>query len=58
MIRTVPNVMQRYGCDSESAQRYMDLREEGYLQHEALLMAGLSDPPDDSPATDADSIPR
>jgi len=45
MIRTVPNLMERYGCSAEDAQRYMDLREEGYQQHEALLMAGLSDPP-------------
>jgi hypothetical protein len=46
MIRTVPNIMQHYGCSQETAQRYIDLRDEGYPQHQALLMAGLSDPPE------------
>jgi predicted ATPase len=46
VIRTVANVMQRYGCDAERAQRYIDLRDEGYSQHQALLMAGLADPPE------------
>ena len=43
-LRTVDNIMCRYGCSSESAQRYIDLREEGHYQHQALLMAGLTDP--------------
>lgn len=43
-VRTVPNVMERYRCDAETAQRYCDLREEGYPTHQALLMAGLADP--------------
>ena len=46
MIRNVSNVMQRYSCDAERAQRYIDLREEGYSQYQALLMAGLADPPE------------
>jgi hypothetical protein len=46
MIRTIPNIMQAYGCSEETAGRYCDLRAEGYQQHQALLMAGLSDPPD------------
>ena len=47
MIRTVANIMERYGCDAERAQLYIDLRAEGYPMHQALLMAGLTDP--DSP---------
>jgi hypothetical protein len=47
-IRTVPNVMQHYGCSADVAQRYIDLRDEGYSMAQAALMAGLSDPPDDS----------
>lgn len=50
MIRTVPNVMEHYDCSLENAQRFCDLREEGYPTHQALLMAGLSDPPE-PPAT-------
>ena len=46
MIRTIPNIMERYGCDAERAQRYMDLRDEGYSVLQAELMAGLSDPPE------------
>lgn len=54
MIRTVPNIVERYGCSHERAQRYMDLREEGYPQHQALLMAGLSDPPEIEPIHSGD----
>jgi len=36
--------MQHYGCDEERAQRYIDLREEGYPQYQALLMSGMADP--------------
>lgn len=46
MIRTVPNIMDAYACSADSAQRYIDLREEGYSSEQAKLMAGLSDPPD------------
>lgn len=45
-IRNVPNVMRHFGCSADDAQRYIDLREEGYGNYEARLMAGLSDPPD------------
>lgn len=45
-IRTVPNVMEVFGCSSETAQRYIDLRDEGYGMESAKLMAGLSDPPE------------
>jgi hypothetical protein len=45
-VRTVPGVMQHYGCSAEDAQRYIDLRDEGYSMHQAALMAGISDPPE------------
>ena len=47
IIRTVPNVMYAYGCSAETAQRYVDLRDEGYSMAQAKLMAGLSDPDED-----------
>jgi hypothetical protein len=54
-IRTVPNVMQHFGCSQETAQRYCDLRDEGHGSAQAQLMAGLSDPPEaDKPAPRAD----
>jgi hypothetical protein len=43
-VRTVPNVMRHFGCSAEDAQRYIDLRDEGYGMHSAALMAGLADP--------------
>jgi hypothetical protein len=43
-IRTVPNVMRHFGCSADDAQRYMDLREEGYGPEQAAVMAGLADP--------------
>lgn len=46
IIRTVPNIMQAHGCSEETAGHYCDLRAEGYPQHQAMLMAGLSDPPE------------
>lgn len=49
-IRTVPNVMAHYGCTADDAQRFIDLREEGFSTQQAALMAGLTDPPEPSPA--------
>jgi hypothetical protein len=46
VIRTLENVMRRYGCSADAARIYMDLREEGHPVHAAELMAGLSDPPE------------
>ena len=43
-VRTLPNVMAHFGCSAEDAQRYMDLREEGYSASVAAVMAGLADP--------------
>jgi len=45
-IRTVPNVMRHFGCSADDAQRYIDLRDEGYPAHQASVMTGLSDPPE------------
>ena len=42
----VERVMVQLGCTAEDAQRYLDLRDEGYSAHQALLMAGLGDPPE------------
>jgi hypothetical protein len=42
----VQRIMEQYGCSSESACRFIDLREEGHGVTAAALMAGLSDPPD------------
>lgn len=47
MLRTIENIMAQYGGTPEDAQRYIDLREEGYSQYQALLMAGLDDPIED-----------
>ena len=46
IVRGFGGIMQAYGCTAEDAQRYLDLRDEGYTRHEALLMAGLIDPPE------------
>lgn len=45
--RTIPNVMRHYGCTADDAQRYIDLRDEGYTSYQAALMAGLADPPEE-----------
>lgn len=45
-IRMVPDVMAHYGCTAEDAQRFIDLRDEGYSREQAALMAGLTDPPE------------
>ena len=47
ITRTVPNVMQAYGCSAETAQRYVDLRDEGYSMAQAQLISGLCDPQED-----------
>jgi hypothetical protein len=43
-IRTIPNVMHHYNCTAEDAQRFIDLREEGFDTYRAAVMAGLRDP--------------
>lgn len=37
-------IAQKYGCSIETAQLYLDLKEEGYSTYQAKLMAGLADP--------------
>lgn len=61
IIRTVPNLIAAYDCSAETAQLFIDLREEGYSTEQALLMAGLSDPPEhhsESPDYDPWQSPR
>lgn len=47
-MKRTERVMLQFGCDEADAQRYIELRDEGYDQHAASLMAGLADPHDDS----------
>lgn len=56
-IRTVPNVMRHFGCTADDAQRYMDLRDEGYGREQAKVMAGLADPYEPSDQTRAAASP-
>ncbi len=44
-MKRTERVMLQFGCDEADAQRYIELRDEGYDQHAASLMAGLADPP-------------
>lgn len=37
-------IANKYGCDLETAQYYLDLLEEGYSRYQALVMSGLGDP--------------
>ena len=45
-LERIKRVMQMYDCNREDAERYLDLREEGYSKYQAAVMAGLSDPHD------------
>lgn len=47
-MKRTERVMLQFGCDEADAQRYIELRDEGYNQYQASLMAGLADPHDDS----------
>ncbi len=40
----VERVAAQLNCSHEDAQTYLDLRDEGYSQHQAKVMAGLADP--------------
>ena len=40
----VEKIMEKYDCSYETAQLYLDLKEEGYSTYEARIMAGLADP--------------
>lgn len=41
---SVRRIMDHYGCDSEEAQLYVDLRDEGYSVYQAGVLAGIRDP--------------
>jgi hypothetical protein len=56
-IRTIPNVMGHYGCSAESAQRFIELRNEGYGTHQAALLAGIADPPEEATSFDDEENP-
>ena len=45
-LERIKRVMQMYHCSREGAERYLDLREEGYTKYQAALMAGIADPYD------------
>lgn len=38
------SIADKNGCDVETAQRYLDLLEEGYTRYEASVMSGMRDP--------------
>jgi hypothetical protein len=40
----IARLMEHYRCSREDVRRYLDLREEGYSQYQAAVMAGISDP--------------
>lgn len=40
----IKRIMAAYCCDREDAIRYLALRDEGYSQYQAAVMAGLRDP--------------
>lgn len=43
-VNQVIAVMEQFDCDDERANRYLDLRDEGYSRNAALVMSGLKDP--------------
>lgn len=44
--RRLQRVTQHFRCGEENAQRFIDLRDEGYSSYVASVMAGLADPHD------------
>lgn len=42
----IEHVMRKFRCEREDAERYLDLRDEGYDRYQAAVMAGLADPHD------------
>lgn len=37
-------IMSHYQCSAEDAQRFIDLRDEGYSTYQSAVMSGLRDP--------------
>ena len=46
-LTRLQRVMQQHKCDEDTAQRYIDLRDEGYSIFVAKVMSGLADPEPD-----------
>jgi hypothetical protein len=42
--RMIQSAARRYECDFDTAERYVDLKIEGYSNYQAMLLAGLADP--------------
>ncbi|UBB19523.1 hypothetical protein [Comamonas odontotermitis] len=38
------SIAEKNGCDSDTAQRYLDLLDEGYSWYQAAVMSGMRDP--------------
>ncbi|QMV72617.1 hypothetical protein HS961_07060 [Comamonas piscis] len=38
------NIADKNGCDLGTAQRYLDLLEDGHTRYEASVMSGMRDP--------------
>lgn len=51
-------IMDHYTCSKADAQRFIDLRDEGYSLTESALMAGLSDPPEHDAQLLGDASPH
>ena len=45
----IQRTMAQYKCSASDAQRFIDLRDDGYSITQAGLMAGLIDPPGTDP---------
>jgi hypothetical protein len=43
-IARVTRIVENYGCSREDAWRFIELRDEGYSQYQAAVMAGIADP--------------
>lgn len=52
-LQRIKRLQDFYGCTVEDAQNYIDLIEEGYSNTQALLLSGLSDPPEDEETEEA-----
>lgn len=40
----IERIMAAFRCDREDAVTYIELRDEGYSQYEAAVLAGIRDP--------------
>lgn len=44
IVRSPKEIMRVYNVDFDTAERYCDLRDEGYSTYAAKVMSGISDP--------------